>query len=68
MLRERGIYVFPDLLVNAGGVITAYFEWIKNLSHTSHGLLTKRWEQKSKMLLLNVIKNITGLNVDKLDE
>jgi len=33
LLRKRGVYVFPDLLVNAGGVITAYFEWIKNLSH-----------------------------------
>lgn len=44
LIRDRGIYVFPDLLVNAGGVITAYFEWVKNLSHTNHGLLTKRWE------------------------
>jgi glutamate dehydrogenase/leucine dehydrogenase len=44
MLRDKGVYIFPDLIFNAGGVIGAYFEWIKNLSHTTHGMLTKRWE------------------------
>lgn len=34
LLRDRGVFMFPDLLVNAGGVISAYFEWVKNLSHT----------------------------------
>src|SRR5699024_3373538 len=30
LLEERDVYVFPDLLASAGGVIVSYFEWIQN--------------------------------------
>lgn len=30
VLRERGIPVVPDILANAGGVITSYFEWAQS--------------------------------------
>jgi len=29
-LNERGIYVLPDIVVNAGGVTVSYFEWVQN--------------------------------------
>ncbi|NEQ64654.1 MAG: Glu/Leu/Phe/Val dehydrogenase [Symploca sp. SIO2D2] len=32
VLSEKGIYVFPDILVNAGGVTVSYFEWVQNRS------------------------------------
>jgi glutamate dehydrogenase (NADP+) len=32
VLEARGIYVFPDILVNAGGVTVSYFEWVQNRS------------------------------------
>ena len=33
MLAERndGIFVIPDILCNAGGVIVSYFEWVQDL-------------------------------------
>jgi glutamate dehydrogenase (NAD(P)+) len=31
ILSERGIPVLPDFLVNAGGVVVSYFEWVQNL-------------------------------------
>ena len=31
VLNERGVYVLPDILVNAGGVVGSYFEWTQNL-------------------------------------
>lgn len=31
VLADRGIPVIPDFLVNAGGVIVSYFEWVQNL-------------------------------------
>jgi glutamate dehydrogenase (NADP+) len=32
ILEKNGIQVFPDILVNAGGVTVSYFEWVQNRS------------------------------------
>jgi glutamate dehydrogenase (NADP+) len=32
ILEKKGIHVFPDILVNAGGVTVSYFEWVQNRS------------------------------------
>jgi glutamate dehydrogenase (NAD(P)+) len=31
ILGERGIFVVPDILANAGGVTVSYFEWVQGL-------------------------------------
>jgi glutamate dehydrogenase (NAD(P)+) len=31
ILRDRGIYVVPDIVANSGGVIVSYFEWVQDL-------------------------------------
>jgi glutamate dehydrogenase (NAD(P)+) len=38
MLHERGVFVIPDILANAGGVTTSYFEWVQD----RHGYF---WEE-----------------------
>jgi glutamate dehydrogenase (NAD(P)+) len=30
ILSEKGIFVIPDILANAGGVTTSYFEWVQD--------------------------------------
>jgi len=31
ILHERGIFLVPDIIANAGGVIVSYFEWVQDL-------------------------------------
>jgi glutamate dehydrogenase (NAD(P)+) len=39
VLFERGIFVLPDILCNAGGVTVSYFEWVQNMCGC-------RWEEE----------------------
>jgi glutamate dehydrogenase (NAD(P)+) len=33
ILREKDVFLIPDILVNAGGVIVSYFEWVQDLQN-----------------------------------
>jgi glutamate dehydrogenase (NAD(P)+) len=33
ILQDRGIFLIPDILANAGGVTVSYFEWVQDLQH-----------------------------------
>jgi len=33
ILNEKGVFVIPDILCNAGGVMVSAFEWMQNDSH-----------------------------------
>jgi len=39
ILEDRGVFVVPDVMANAGGVVVSYFEWAQNLQHF-------RWEER----------------------
>lgn len=39
ILEQRGIWVVPDILANAGGVVVSYFEWVQNIQSIY-------WEEK----------------------
>ena len=31
ILNDKGVFIVPDILANAGGVTVSYFEWVQNL-------------------------------------
>jgi glutamate dehydrogenase (NAD(P)+) len=33
ILREKNVFLVPDVLANAGGVTVSYFEWVQDLQH-----------------------------------
>lgn len=48
IFNEKGIFVVPDILANAGGVVVSYFEWVQN-----RGGIVKTLEEVN-----NELKNI----------
>jgi glutamate dehydrogenase (NAD(P)+) len=39
ILNDKNVFVIPDVMANAGGVVVSYFEWVQNLQHF-------RWDEK----------------------
>jgi len=33
VLEDRGVFIVPDVLANAGGVIVSYFEWVQGIQN-----------------------------------
>lgn len=65
-LHERGVFVIPDILANAGGVTTSYFEWVQD----RHGYfweedeVNKRLEAKMFEAFHDVLKTSVKYKTD----
>jgi glutamate dehydrogenase (NAD(P)+) len=66
ILHERGIFVVPDIVANAGGVTASYFEWVQN----RHGYfwpeaeVNERLEGKLVAAFETVLKTARRYRVD----
>lgn len=45
ILRDRGIFIIPDILCNAGGVVVSYFEWVQD----RYGYFWKEQEVRERL-------------------
>jgi glutamate dehydrogenase (NAD(P)+) len=60
VLNKKGIYIIPDIYLNAGGVTVSYFEYLKNISHVRFGRLGKRYDEAAGRNMLSVVEQMTG--------
>lgn len=63
ILHQKGVIVVPDILANAGGVSTSYFEWIQNRTG-------ERWEEshvlsKLKPIMTEAFKRVWDFSKEK---
>lgn len=66
ILRERGIFVIPDVLANAGGVTVSYFEWLQNIEGRYWGEVSvdKMLEERIHVETDTIIKFAKKYQVD----
>ena len=49
ILAQKGVYVLPDILANAGGVTVSYYEWVQNQANEQWELEQITAKLKAKM-------------------
>ena len=62
ILLEKNIFVMPDILANAGGVVVSYFEWVQNSQNFY-------WSEKEvldrlKTYMTNAVKELSKVCTD----
>jgi glutamate dehydrogenase (NAD(P)+) len=59
ILDEKGIFVVPDILANAGGVTVSYFEWVQNRGgyYWTEATVNERLEQ----IMVNSFRDVLTL-------
>lgn len=60
VLLKKGVFIIPDVYLNAGGVTVSYFEWLKNLSHVRLGRLDRYFDQSAFDRMLTATEQLTG--------
>jgi len=60
MLQKQGVTILPDALVNAGGVVVSYFEWIRNLHHMRFGRMERRLDEARGQSTVRALEEMTG--------
>jgi len=62
ILYDKGLFIIPDILANAGGVTVSYFEWVQDLQNyfwNEHEI-----NEKLRMLLVNAFNKVVSIAQD----
>ncbi|MBI5286014.1 MAG: Glu/Leu/Phe/Val dehydrogenase [Deltaproteobacteria bacterium] len=63
VLKEKGVFLLPDILANAGGVVVSYFEWVQDLQRYfwKEEEINKRLEE----IMTKAFKQVLAISQDK---
>lgn len=66
ILRDKGVFILPDILANAGGVIVSYFEWVQGLQSFfwNEDKIKQRLNQVTKQTFQHMLKIVEKHKVD----
>ena len=62
ILLQKGIFVMPDILANAGGVVVSYFEWVQNSMNFYWS--EKEVLDKLKIYMTDAVKGLSKVCTD----
>ena len=62
MLVDNGVFVIPDVLANAGGVIVSYFEWVQDLQNFFWS--EKEINSRLREIMTSVFKQVLQTSID----
>jgi len=63
ILVDKGKIIFPDILVNSGGVIVSYFEWVQNIQEFTWEL--DEVNAKLKRILIDAYQKVYHLAMER---
>ncbi len=63
ILNDKGVFIIPDILANAGGVVVSYFEWVQDIQ--AFFWQEKEINDKLRSIMRNAYKSVRGTAVEK---
>lgn len=65
-LSNKGVFIIPDILCNAGGVTVSYFEWVQGMAHFfwDHDQINENLHRILKKAFNEVVANADKYKVD----
>ena len=63
ILFEKKVFLIPDILANAGGVVVSYFEWVQGLQQ--HFWSERDINVKLRNIVVNAFNNVLEVSKDK---
>jgi glutamate dehydrogenase (NAD(P)+) len=61
IIHEKGIFLIPDILANAGGVVVSYFEWVQDLQNFFW--TEEEVNKKLRDILIKAFHEVLGMSV-----